>query len=95
MEIWRSKSWISRSTQIIRGRRFFISESGLAGMCPSSAESGDIICILSGCFVPVVLRPQEGGHYILLGEAYVYGYMYGKGMEELAEGKQLESFEIH
>lgn len=96
MELWRARSWICRSTGLIIDRRFFISESGLAGMCPDSVESGDIICILLGCFVPVVLRPQPGGHYILLGEAYVYGYMFGKGMEELADGKfQLESFEIH
>jgi hypothetical protein len=95
MEMWMAESWISRATQLIRGRRFFISTSELVGMCPSSAEPGDIICILLGCSVPVVLRPQDG-HYRLLGEAYVYGYMYGKAMDELAEGKfELRSFEIH
>jgi hypothetical protein len=96
MELWRARSWICRSTELVRGRQFFISKSGLAGMCPNSVESGDIICILLGCFVPVVLRPQPGGHYILLGDAYFYDYMFGMGMEELADGKfQLESFEIH
>jgi hypothetical protein len=53
MELWRAGGWICRSTELIRGRHFFISKSGLAGMCPNSVESGDIICILLGCFVPV------------------------------------------
>jgi len=45
--------------------------------------------------MPVVLRPKDD-HYIYLGEAYIHGYMYGKAMEELAEGKfQLQDFEIY
>ncbi|TVY73385.1 Heterokaryon incompatibility protein 6 OR allele [Lachnellula suecica] len=92
---WWAKSWMKSAGSTIIGRRFFLSDSNLMGMCPNSAEPGDIICILLGCWVPVVLRP-EGDHYIYLGEAYVHEYMYGKGMDELEEGKfQLQEFEIH
>jgi len=95
IEDWWAKSWGTAVLQVIRRRRLFISNSELIGMGPDSAEPGDIICILLGCSTPVILRPQDD-HYIFLGEAYVHGYMYGKGMDELAEGKfQLESFEIH
>jgi hypothetical protein len=59
------------------------------------AQVGDMVCILLGCSIPVVLRPV-GNHYTLVGEAYIDGYMYGKGMIELDEGKyQLEDFDIH
>jgi len=92
---WWAKSWITAACKTIRCRRFFISNSDLIGICPHSAEPGDIICILLGCSVLVVLRPHDG-YYIFLGEAYVHDYMYGKGMKELADGKlQLEAFEIH
>ncbi|KAH7307946.1 heterokaryon incompatibility protein-domain-containing protein [Rhexocercosporidium sp. MPI-PUGE-AT-0058] len=76
-------------------RRFFVTASNHFGIVPEAAEPGDLICILLGCALPVVLRPVNG-HYILLGEAYVHGYMYGKGMKELEQGKfELETFEIH
>jgi len=92
---WWAKGWITAACKTIRCRRFFISNSDLIGICPHSAEPGDIICILLGCSVLVVLRPHDG-YYIFLGEAYVHDYMYGKGMKELADGKlQLEAFEIH
>ncbi|KAK0101309.1 hypothetical protein ONS95_006486 [Cadophora gregata] len=101
-----TKPWVSDACKLIAYRRFFISSSGLMGLAPDSAEPGDIICILLGCFMPVILRPM-GRHYILLGGAYYHEYMYGKGgpsyhehmngrgMTELAQGKfKLEPFEI-
>jgi hypothetical protein len=95
IENWWAKSWTGGACATLRGRRFFTSDSELMGMGPALTEAGDIICILLGCSTPVILRPQDD-HYIFLGEAYFHGYMYGKAMEELAEGKfQLESFEIH
>lgn len=91
---WWARSWIKPGCSNLICRRFFVSDSGLRGQCPAIAEPGDLICILHGCFVPVVLRPCDG-HYTFLGEAYVHGYMYGRGMKEFEEGKfQLETFEI-
>lgn len=92
---WWAKSWLRAVSYNMHRRRSFVSDLELIGLCPAVAEPGDIICILLGCHVPVVLRPLNG-HYILLGWAYVHDYMYGKAMDELAEGKfQLQSFEIH
>lgn len=64
------------------------------GLCPESYEDGDIIVILLGCAVPVLLRPYNG-YYELVGDVYLDGYMYGKGIDELEEGKfTLEEFEM-
>ncbi|KAF0329377.1 hypothetical protein GQ607_003326 [Colletotrichum asianum] len=40
-------------------------------------QSGDVVVALAGADIPFVLRPVEGG-YILVGECYVEGVMYGE-----------------
>ncbi len=76
-------------------RRFFVSEGNLMGLAMWYAEEGDILCILLGCRFPVVLRPEED-YYVLVGEAYVDGWMEGQGMVALQEGRfSLRNFEIH
>lgn len=75
-------------------RTLFISEH-IVGLAPWDASLEDLVCVLPGCRFPVVLRKQER-HYILVGEAFVDGYMHGKAMDELKAGKfRLEDFEIH
>jgi len=34
---------------------------------------GDIICVFLGCEKPVVLRPEPEGHFLLVGDSFVYG----------------------
>lgn len=76
-------------------RRLYVSQSGLVGLGPWDAVEGDVIVILLGCKFPVILREVEG-HWVLVGEAYVDGYMYGEAVVGLQEGKLLEEvFEIH
>jgi hypothetical protein len=82
-------------SKAMSGRKFFIF-AGLMGMAPAEAQAGDAICILLGCSCPVMLRPYNHGEfYTLIGEAYMEGYMTGKGMDELEDGKYvLKDFEI-
>jgi hypothetical protein len=47
------------------------------GLVPDTAETGDIICILVGCALPLVLRKIED-HFIVIGESYVHGFMWGE-----------------
>ncbi|KAG4433046.1 hypothetical protein IFR05_011464 [Cadophora sp. M221] len=61
-------------------RRFFVSQDNIVGLAPACAEQGDVICVLLGCRYPVVLR-RKGGDYLLVGEAYVDGYMYGEAVK--------------
>ena len=76
-------------------RRLFISWAGVVGLSPWNAAVGDVICVLLGCRFPIILRPAEG-KYILVGEAYVDGFMNGEAMALLEEGKfKLETFQIH
>ncbi|KAN0110099.1 hypothetical protein V8E51_006486 [Hyaloscypha variabilis] len=49
-------------------------------LAPRGTRDGDLICILVGCSVPVILRPNSSTKmkkYELLGEAYIYGMMTG------------------
>jgi hypothetical protein len=75
------QTFISRfhDTVFKMGKRLLVSERGLFGMTPPRARSGDAICILFGCSVPVVLREYEGRNtYRLIGECYVDGFMNGE-----------------
>ncbi|RFU26865.1 hypothetical protein B7463_g9465, partial [Scytalidium lignicola] len=76
-------------------RKFVVSLTGIFCLGPSTAKEGDLICVLVGCDFPVLLRPYGDGH-VLVGECYVHGYMHGKAMDELAEGKhEMKGFRIH
>ncbi|KUJ08181.1 HET-domain-containing protein [Mollisia scopiformis] len=75
-------------------RRLLLSMEGLVGLAPLNAMEGDIICVLFGCRFPVVLRPVSG-HYVVIGEAYVDGFMNGEAMVGLEEERYvLDTFEI-
>jgi hypothetical protein len=63
-------------------RRPFISQTAYVGLAPSHVLEGDIICIFLGGKGVYLLRPQpEVGTYIVVGEAYVHGIMYGEFMK--------------
>jgi hypothetical protein len=90
--LWRT--WIHESTMYTWDRRFFFSGDTM-GLANKEAEVGDIICVAFGCSTPLVLRQVEN-HYILIGEAYVDGYMYGEAMEMLEGGElDVQEFELH
>jgi hypothetical protein len=62
-------------------------DESLVGLVPQQAKVGDQLCIIYGCSVPVVLRKEWTGneqyHWHFVGEAYVHGYMDGKGISSL------------
>lgn len=80
--------YLKRVQAVTRNRKFI--ESGasrdasgrLFGLGPPETRVGDRICILYGCSVPVILRPEEIEHHVpcfrFIGEAYVYGRMDGE-----------------
>ncbi|TGO61471.1 hypothetical protein BCON_0027g00600 [Botryotinia convoluta] len=76
-------------------RRFIVSDTGIIGLGPWNCYKNDLICILPGCRFPVILRKTDN-HYILVGEAYIDGFMYGEGIRGVKNGLyDLETFEIH
>jgi hypothetical protein len=54
-------------------RRVLVTDMGYIGSVHAHAKKGDLICIMDGCSVPIVLRPREGGGYIVVGNVFMYG----------------------
>ena len=69
-------------TSHVLNRRMFITQNGLLGLGPRGLAKDDVVCILYGCGVPLVLRPTRGGHYRLVGEAYVHSIMDGQALDD-------------
>ncbi|KAI1269550.1 heterokaryon incompatibility protein-domain-containing protein [Xylariaceae sp. FL1019] len=55
------------------------------GLCPHTAQVGDVVVVLFGGNVPFILRPR-GQTYYLVGEAYCQGYMDGKAIKDMNSG---------
>ena len=80
---------------MIWNRKFLVTEKkDWIGLAPMASRIGDVVCILYGCSVPVVLRPDaDGGKWWqLVGECYVHGMMDGEAIVG-SEGRG-EEFEI-
>ncbi|ETN47086.1 uncharacterized protein HMPREF1541_01276 [Cyphellophora europaea CBS 101466] len=43
------------------GRAFFTSKKGYMGVGPASVRSGDLVCVVLGCRVPLILRRRRAG----------------------------------
>jgi hypothetical protein len=79
------------------GRRFFSSRDDLGkmGMGPAQIELEDQICLLMGCDIPMILR-SEGDHFVLVGEAYVHGFLQAEADADIQSRKlPLRKFSIH
>jgi len=94
LDVARDIVWNRRT---FRGKGTDSNTSPIAGLIPQSAKVGDLVCVLYGCSVPVVLRKQLGKFskhcWELISEAYVHGFMDGKGIYSLSPAA-LESAEI-
>jgi hypothetical protein len=76
-------------------RCYFSTSRKFIGLGPRGAKEGDLVCVLFGSNVPFVLRKHDG-KYILIGEAYVHGYMDGEAMDEVEVGTlNLQEFAIN
>lgn len=62
-------------------RRIFRTRENYLGNGPRSMRPGDQVWILAGTKVPSVLRPQENGKYVLVGDSYAHGIMHGEAFE--------------
>ncbi|OTA60391.1 HET-domain-containing protein [Hypoxylon sp. EC38] len=61
----------------ISGTRLFLGTDSYLGISPESAETGDVICIVLGCSVPLLLRPLGNNTYRLVGPCFVVGIKHG------------------
>lgn len=63
-------------------RRFCVTKEGHYGWVPEISELGDVIFVIRGARVPFVLRRQGGSQHLLIGEAWVQGFMEGEALEK-------------
>ncbi|KAH8649756.1 hypothetical protein BGZ60DRAFT_389466 [Tricladium varicosporioides] len=68
------------------GKRFFVTVNGYMGLAQPEIKRGDSVCVFFGTNTPFVVR-REGGHFLLIGEAYIQGLMSGEGIVHLQNGK--------
>jgi hypothetical protein len=74
--------------------RLFTTHKGLVGRAPLSSQPGDLVCVLAGCWVPLILRPQ-GESFKVIGACYAHGVMEGEAIEMLFKGNvKLEGIEL-
>ncbi|KAL5320087.1 hypothetical protein ACEPPN_013149 [Leptodophora sp. 'Broadleaf-Isolate-01'] len=64
-------------------RRLTVTRLGYLGMAASRAETGDLVCVLLGCSVPVLLRKRKDeGTFEFIGECYLDGFMSGEALKK-------------
>ncbi|CAK7234008.1 hypothetical protein SBRCBS47491_008804 [Sporothrix bragantina] len=63
-------------------RKIFTTHKGYMGVGPASTSSGNYVAILEGARTAFVLNKKRSGRYVLLGEAYLHGFMNGEGMKD-------------
>jgi len=67
-------------------RRVYKSRKGYVGLCPPLSQKNDLICLIYGTNVPFLIRPREiGAGYLLVGETYLHGVMFGEAMGKATE----------
>lgn len=80
-------------------RRVFVTKGGLLGLAEHVARKGDLVCVLKGCFRPLLVHRQaiatddhvdmEWGRVVRGVShccAYLHGYMDGRAMQDMAAG---------
>jgi hypothetical protein len=87
--------YVKRVLSIVWNRKFFVCRESpnqsewLIGLGSRYIESGDLVCILFGCSVPVVLRKVTGRRgnvsYHFVGECFVYEKMDGEALTSMDE----------
>jgi hypothetical protein len=74
---------------------FFRSPKGYIGLAHFRAQHTDKICIFPGASIPFIIR-KEADNYLLIGEAYVHGFMYGEAMQMMERGElKFTTIELH
>jgi hypothetical protein len=92
---------LQRVEEVVLNRRLTRTERhSFLSLVPERSQTGDLICILAGCSVPVVLSKRtkygdDQGYSALVGESYVHGMMEGEAFDLQSEhGIPWEIFKI-
>ncbi|KAK0614482.1 heterokaryon incompatibility protein-domain-containing protein [Immersiella caudata] len=82
-EIGWQAPWFTFCVKNLHSRRPFLSETGFVGLVPMSAQPGDQVVIFLGGRAAYVIRRANVAEetWILVGECFAHGIMYGEFME--------------
>lgn len=79
----------------LSGKSLFWTTEGYLGLANRAVVSGDFVCVLAACPIPVIIRKVES-HCLLIGACFVHGLMDGQAARLLGQRKvTMERFEIH
>jgi len=88
MEYLKRVQAVTWNRKFIEGKNKTRSSERLFGIAPPETEKNDLICILFGCSVPCILRPNSDScgnkWYEFIGEAYIHGIMEGEAIAVLS-----------
>ncbi|KAL8922486.1 MAG: hypothetical protein Q9172_003551 [Xanthocarpia lactea] len=71
-------AWLRLYRESLGNRRVIMTERGRLGLVPAETRHSDMVCVMDGVDVPLVLRKNDSGTYVLIGEAYIHGAMDGE-----------------
>lgn len=72
---------LEQHCRVAYGRWFFSTEGAAAmGLAPLHTSPGDVVAILHGSKTPVILRRLADNEYLLIGQCYLEGVMYGEAV---------------
>lgn len=69
-----------RISDVLIGRSFCITKSGLIGLIPNDSKPGDIVAVIHGLPTPYIIR-RKRENFVLVGECYIHGIMYGEALK--------------
>jgi Heterokaryon incompatibility protein (HET) len=77
-------------------RCFFMTENGYMGIGPAASQVGDLAVVFLGGDFCFLIRPEDMGHYELVGDAYIQGLMFGEMIKRNNKGEidNLENFKL-
>lgn len=89
-------TFLQRAQDVLWDRKFFLlrrAKGPRFGLGPTKAQTGDLVCILFGCPVPIVLRKVptlDVPTFKLIGEAFIYGLMEGQALDHYRDSMSTE-----
>ncbi|KIX97171.1 uncharacterized protein Z520_07285 [Fonsecaea multimorphosa CBS 102226] len=85
MTILRNIGWTKLSSRDLplhtHGRRMGWTKKRRFANLPEDACLGDVVALVAGAKVPLILRPRGSDMFEIVGDAYVYGIMFGEAWD--------------
>lgn len=78
--------FLEKETFACTGQCFFLTAKGYMGIGCRGIQKDDVVCVLLGYNMPLIIR-KMANHYLLVGNAYIYGLMNGEALQDIQGSK--------